>query len=262
MPTPRYQQATTFSQPERIAAALGGTSLIILGIQKKSLPGLGLAAFGGFLIYRGITGDGIRRRRSGRNVSIPYKMGIRADQSIVIAKSPDEVYQYWRNLENLPRFMRHLQSVQEVDNKHSHWVAKAPGGRSVEWKAEIINEVPGKLIGWRSLEGADVDNAGSVHFTPVAGGTEVKVSLQYNPPGGALGFLFAKVFGEEPSRQIAEDLECLKQMMENGTAFAASKQKTVPAGAKGWNRDAVGLASEESFPASDPPSWTPEALAH
>jgi uncharacterized membrane protein len=260
MPPTRHQQPKTFSRPERIAAALGGASLIVLGVEKKSLPGLGLAAFGGFLLYRGITGHSIRRPRSGRNVCIPYKAGIRADQSVLIAKSPDEVYRFWRNLENLPRFMRHLQSVQEVDNKHSHWVAKAPGGRSVEWKAEIINEVPGQLIGWRSLEGADVDNAGSVHFTPVADGTEVRVSLQYNPPGGALGVLFAKLFGEEPSRQIADDLDCLKQMMETGTATA--KQKAVPTGAKGWNRDAVGLASEESFPASDPPSWTPEALAH
>lgn len=258
----RHKHAKKFSQPERVAAALGGASLMILGMQKKSLPGLGLAAFGGFLLYRGITGQR-GRRRSGRNVSVPYESGIRVDRTIVIGKSPEEVYQYWRNLENLPRFMRHLQSVQEVDNKHSHWVAKAPAGRSVEWKAEIINEIPNKLIGWRSLEGADVDNAGSVHFAPVDGGfgTEVRVSLQYNPPGGALGALFAKLFGEEPSRQIADDLDRLKQMMENG-AISSGKQRTVPSGAKGWNRDAVGLASEESFPASDPPSWTPEALAH
>jgi uncharacterized membrane protein len=267
MKVARHKQVKSLSQAERISAILGGTSLLILGVQKlgaqkKSLPGLGLAAYGGYLMYRGIRGKSTRPR-SGRNVSIPYQTGIRADYTVVIGKNPEEVYRFWRNLENLPRFMRHLQSVQEIDNKLSHWVAKAPAGRSVEWKAEIINEVPNHLIGWRSLEGADVDNAGSVHFTPVAGGfsTEVKVSLQYNPPGGSLGVLFAKLFGEEPSQQIAADLNCLKQMLEGDTAGPV-KQRNVPSGAKGWNRDAVGLASEESFPASDPPSWTPEALAH
>jgi uncharacterized membrane protein len=212
-------------------------------------------------MYRGITG---RRngRRSGSNVSIPYRTGIHVDRTIVISRSPEEVYQFWRNLENLPRFMRHLESVQEIDNKHSHWVAKAPAGGLVEWKAEIINDLENKLIAWRSLEGADVDNAGSVHFTPASGcfGTEVKVCLQYNPPGGTLGFLFAKLFGEEPSQQIARDLERFKEIMETGSTSGPAKQPAA-AGAKGWNRDAVGLASEESFPASDPPSWTPEALA-
>ena len=132
-------QSKNLSQPERVASAVGGATLIAFGLQKKSLPGLGLAALGGVLLYRGVTGHcmgyqalGINTAhpRGGRNVSIPYKTGIRADHTVVIGKSPEEVYRFWRNLENLPRFMHHLQSVQEVDNKHSHWVAKAPGGRS------------------------------------------------------------------------------------------------------------------------------------
>jgi uncharacterized membrane protein len=267
----RHQQAKNLSQAERIASAIGGAALFAYGVQKRSLPGLGLAALGGALFYRGLTGHchayralGVNTagKRSGRNVSIPYETGIRVDHTVVIARSPDEVYQFWRNLENLPRFMGHLQSVQEIDNKHSHWVAKAPAGMTVEWKAEIINEVPNQLIGWRSLKGADVDNAGSVHFTPTGAGTRVRVSLQYNPPGGAIGSFFAKLFGEEPSQQIADDFQRLKQILEGGFASAPRKQPTPAAGAKGWNRDAVGSASEESFPASDPPSWTPEALAH
>ncbi|MGH9648661.1 MAG: hypothetical protein ACRD4E_17800, partial [Bryobacteraceae bacterium] len=148
----------------------------------------------------------------------------------------------------------------------SHWVAKAPAGRVVEWRAEIINEQENHLIAWRSLPGADVDNAGSVQFSegPNGQGTEVKVALQYNPPGGPVGAWFARLFGEEPSQQIGEDLERLKQLLEkgetaSGLAAAPIKQRS---NVRGWDRDVVGQASEESFPASDPPSWTPEALAH
>ena len=268
--TPRHQQSKNVSQPERLESIIGGGSLLAFGLQKRSLPGLGLAALGGALMYRGVTGHcnfyqtlGINSaKKRGRGTSVPYELGVRVDKTITIDKSPSEVYQFWRNLENLPRFMGHLQSVNEIDNKHSHWVAKAPAGYSVEWKAEIINEVENKLIGWRSLPGADVDNAGSVQFNSVGNGTEVKIALQYNPPGGTIGSWFAWLFGEEPSQQIEQDLSRLKQLLETGESTDPAQAKKKNPRVKGWDRDAVGLASEESFPASDPPSWTPEALAH
>jgi uncharacterized membrane protein len=114
--------------------------------------------------------------------------------------------------------MDHLESVRILDGKRSHWVAKAPLGTSVEWDAEIINEEANELIGWRSLEGADVPNAGSVRFRPAPGGrgTEVRVNLEYNPPTGKLGAAFAKLLGEEPERQVEEDLRRFKQWMEAG----------------------------------------------
>jgi uncharacterized membrane protein len=137
---------------------------------------------------------------------------------ITINKSPDEVYSFWRNFENLPRFMSHLEAVHTFGDRQSHWVAKAPGGTTAEWDAEVVDEIPGRLIAWRSLEGAEVDNSGVVRFERATGGrgTVVSVELRYNPPGGAIGAMFAKMFGQDPGQQIAHDLRSLKQILEIG----------------------------------------------
>ncbi|MBD0369793.1 MAG: SRPBCC family protein [Pyrinomonadaceae bacterium] len=139
-------------------------------------------------------------------------------KSLIINRAPEELYRFWRNFENLPRFMQHLESVQVLDERRSHWVAKAPAGTSVEWDAEITEDRPNELISWRSLEGADVDNSGTVHFTRAPGGrgTIVKVDLGYNPPGEVIGRAVAKLFGEEPGAQALESMRCLKQLMEAG----------------------------------------------
>ena len=137
---------------------------------------------------------------------MPYELGVRVDQAVTVDKPQEELYRFWRNLENLPKFMKNLHSVTEIDNKHSHWVAKGPGGTSMQWKAEIISEQENERIGWRSLPGADVANAGSVHFKPAPGGrgTLVSVELQYDPPGGNLAAIVAKWLGQDPERQIGK----------------------------------------------------------
>jgi uncharacterized membrane protein len=152
------------------------------------------------------------------NPSVPAKRGIHVTEVITVNRSADDIYQFWRDFENLPRFMRHLESVHVSDELHSYWRAKAPAGMTVGWDAEIIDDTPGERISWRSMEGADVPNAGSVRFKPAPGdrGTVVTVQIEYMPPGGAIGAAIAKLFGEEPSQQVRDDLRLFKQVMETG----------------------------------------------
>lgn len=138
--------------------------------------------------------------------------------SVTVNKDPDEVYAFWRDLENLPTFMLHLKDVSEDGDGRSHWVANAPVRRQVRWDAEITGDEPGRRISWKSLPGAAVDNSGTVHFAPAPGnrGTEVRVALHYDVPGGRIGRIAAKLLGEEPEQQVRDDLRRFKQVMETG----------------------------------------------
>jgi uncharacterized membrane protein len=143
---------------------------------------------------------------------------VHVETSITIDKSPAELFSYWRNFNNLPRFMRNLVSVSDLDNGKSHWVAQTTGGIKVEWDAEIFNEIPNQLIAWRSVDSADVNNAGSVRFEEAPGGrgTYVHVTMNYNPPAGKVGAKVAEFLGAEPTQLIREDLRRLKQVLEAG----------------------------------------------
>jgi uncharacterized membrane protein len=143
---------------------------------------------------------------------------MRVKKVVTVDSSPQELYSFWHNFENLPRFMRHLEAVQVTGEGRSHWKGKAPAGQTVEWDAEVTEDEPNRLIGWHSLEGADVQNSGTVRFTPATGGrgTWVQVDLDYDPPGGKAGALVAKIFGEEPEKQLYDDLRAFKQVMELG----------------------------------------------
>jgi uncharacterized membrane protein len=143
---------------------------------------------------------------------------LHVEASITVNRPPEEVYRFWREVEKLPDFMYHLESVRVNGARTSHWTAKAPAGRTVEWDAEIVEDVPNELIRWRSAPGARVKNAGVVRFATAPGGrgTEVRVELAYMPPAGALGAAVAKLFGEEPEQQVRDDLRRFKQVIETG----------------------------------------------
>ena len=138
--------------------------------------------------------------------------------AVTIRRPRADVYAFWRDFENLPSFMIHLESVQPTGDRHSHWVATAPAGRIVEWDAEIVDERPDELIAWRSLAGSDVANEGAVRFVdaPREQGTEIHVELRYDAPAGTAGDLLAKLFGEQPEQQVKDDLRRAKQVLETG----------------------------------------------
>ncbi|WP_043800460.1 SRPBCC family protein [Deinococcus gobiensis] len=215
------QDSKGMDQQRLIGGAAGG-ALVLLGLRKKGVLGLGIAAVGGYLAYRAATGNDPVMKAAGLGGGPVSSKPIFVEHSVVIDRAPQQVYDYWRKLDNLPRIMSHLEEVTQLDAKRSRWVAKAPLGTHVEWEAEIVNDKPGERIGWHSLPGATVDNAGSVQFEGLPGGnsTRVHVALSYRPPAGPLGAAVAKLFGEEPSQQIAEDLQKFKQSFEGSSPRA------------------------------------------
>lgn len=159
-----------------------------------------------------------RKRVSPSRIVVRGDKGVKVTRAVTIRRPADELFAFWRNLENLTRVIKHPVTIQRVSDLASHWSVSAPGDRMVEWDAVIINEDPGRLIAWRSREDAEVPNAGTVRFHPAPGdeGTEVTVSLEYNPPAGKLGALLAKLSGDEPAQQVGEALRRLKALMEAG----------------------------------------------
>ena len=206
---------------ERIASAIGGGALLGYAIKNRSKGGIALGLLGAGLLYRGATGQCEAYRAFGVNTADggeEVARDVHLEKSITINRSPEELYKFWRDFENLPRFMENLESVTKLDDQRSHWVALGPGGKEIEWDAEIYNEKEGELIAWRSLPGSDLTNAGSVHFEPAPDGrgTYLKVTLNYNPPGGKAAALFAKLFGQEPGQLVEHNLKRLKQFIETG----------------------------------------------
>jgi uncharacterized membrane protein len=214
---------TNVGDTERLVCGLVGGAISVLGITGRG-PGLVSMLVGGSLLWRGVTGHCSGYQALGINTAvsdqaaIPAGHGVKIEEAIVVNKPVAEVYRAWRKFDQLPRFMTHLKEVRDLGNGKSHWVAKAPLGMSVEWDAEIITERENELIGWKSLDGADVDTAGSVHFWPAPGttGTKVTVILKYNPPAGSVGAAVARWLGEAPEQQVRDDLRRFKELMEGG----------------------------------------------
>jgi uncharacterized membrane protein len=165
--------------------------------------------------------------------------GVVVKKTILINRSPQELYRHWRDFQALPRFMKNLESVEVITDKRSHWVAKGPAGKRVKWDAEIIEDRANEFIAWRSLDGADLENSGWVRFEPAAGGrgTLVKVEMQYRPPAGNVGATVAKLFGRAPEQEVEEDLRRFKQVMETGEIITTHGQPAGRSSSTSWKYD-------------------------
>jgi len=160
-------------------------------------------------------------KNSETGMGVERKDGVQVETEVVVNRSAQELYRFWRNLENLPRFMHHLKSVRVLDDKHSHWVVRGPLGKEVQWEAEIVNDVPNERIGWQSLPDSHVRNAGSVQFIPSGNNrTLVRVVLRYDPPAGKLGEVVSKLLGENPGHEVEEDLKRLQSELERAGSTA------------------------------------------
>lgn len=202
----RVNQRKGASKALRIPLIAGGATLAALGIKRRSPLGIAMAAGGGLLVLRGITAKGAWASTL-----------ISVRRAITIDKTPEELYRFWRDFENLPRFMRHLHSVRGEGGR-LHWESSGPLGKHFSWQAEITEDRENELISWRSLPGSQIENQGSVRFqaAPQGRGSEMQVELVYRPPAGRIGAAFASLFGEEPEQQIREDLRRFKELMEAG----------------------------------------------
>ena len=222
----RPQSDVSVRQLENWAALSSGALLLLFGATRRNRAGLYLAIASAPLLYRGLTGGWPVENlpSADTRVALSGDRGLRVREAIRLEAALEDVYRFWRQLDNLPRFMSYLDSVAESADGRSHWIARGPGDIRVEWDAEIINEVENTVLAWRSLPDSDIVTAGSVNFDRVRGGrsTQLTVNLQYAPPAGRSGAAVAWLFGRAPSQTIREDLRRLKQLLEAGEIAQAT----------------------------------------
>lgn len=214
----------------RWGAMIGGGAVALLGLSRRSKSGVALAAAGGILAYGGATLN-------------PDQQEFHAESSFAIECSPEKAFQFWRNFENLPRFMRNLESVKVVDDRRSEWNAVGRFGKPIRWLAEIVEEKPNEWIVWRSLPDSDLDCRGSVHFLPEVGnrGTVVTAAMQYSPLAGAVGKAVAIMLAKDPTFMLREDLRRFKALMEAGEVPNIEGQSH-------GRRSALGKAIKAAYP--------------
>jgi uncharacterized membrane protein len=212
-------------ESERLASNIGGGVLIAAGLWRGGLGGLTLAGLGGLLLYRGATGrcplyqaiGADTAREDATEYGVAAQAGVRVEESITISRPARELYDFWRDHANLPKFMPNIESVTSPDDAHSHWTMSTPLGLTLEWDAAIHTDEPGRMFSWAST-GGQMGTAGSVHFDPAPAdrGTVVRLNQKYDPPMGQIGVGLARLMGMSPAGMTRETLRRFKQLMETG----------------------------------------------
>ena len=217
---------------ERALSAVGGGALALLALRRRGASGVAMGLAGAELLRRGVTGHcrvydalGVSTARdssarddvTSRAATVNARKAVKVEHSIVVHRPAGDLYRMWRDFSQLPRFMRHLESVRCSDDRHSHWIGRLPGGKHIEWDAEIVNDIPETLIAWKTIVVPDVAHAGSVHFTPAQGdSTEVRVVFDYEPPAARTIGIIAEHLGLTPETLVSEELERFKETAESG----------------------------------------------
>src|SRR5512146_360066 len=208
---------------------IAGLSVALARRDRRGRAAGALAAVAGVTALDILAAVRLTGGRVGRAVpGVAGRTDIYLERSIAVSKSPEECYRFWRSFENLPRFMQSLESVRQLDERRSRWVAKGPMAARLEWTSEITADRPGEELAWRTLDDSGAANAGSVKFeaAPAGRGTIVRVSLHYSPLGGALGAGLVRLLGHDPQSRIREDLRRFKQVMETGEIPTTRGQPT------------------------------------
>ena len=224
--------AVNVGQTERMVSVGLGAFLLSSGLNNLTshpIRGLVRTIIGGALLYRGVSGNCPMYSALGKTKGVSHTQAINIRTGLIVNKPKDEVYAFWRKLENLPLFMKHLASVTEIDSKHSHWEADIPGGIGrIKWNAEIVKEEEGSLIGWQSIPNSTINNAGKVSFREALGGqgTELEVVITYHPPAGELGAGIAKSLNPVLEKMIRQDIMNFKDYIETKHQSAASNYST------------------------------------
>jgi uncharacterized membrane protein len=215
---PNLRRTLDLGQPERLAATAAGGLLLLFGLRNPTPANLLLGTLGAGLLYQGAAGRNIVESIRQGQPLVADPNGVRIKKSLTINRPPDEVYAFWRDLENLARYMKNVRSVQRHGGGRSHWVARGPRGMVLKWDAQITVDRPNAMIAWQTLPGGSIEHRGYVKFVPAPGGrgTEVHVALEYQPPGGELGKLFGALLGSVAEQQIQEQIRNFKQILEAG----------------------------------------------
>ena len=232
----------------QLAPLVVGGALAAFGIRRGGWVGYGLALAGLGVMQQAFSGKPAIAQWAGFGADHDSR-AVTVTHTVTINKPAEDLYRFWRNFANLPRFMNHIERVDIIDDRRSHWVAKAPAGLRVEWEAEVTDEQEGRRIAWRAMENADVPNWGHVEFRPAPGGrgTEVHAVIRYEPPAGALGRAVARILGEEPQVQMREDLNRFKRLMETGEAGTGDSATSARAGSSMTGASASGSTSGSSL---------------
>lgn len=225
----------------QMAPLVVGGLMAALGVRRGGWLGYGIALAGLGVIQQAFSGKPDIAQWVGMGGSVDHESrATTVSHTVTINRSAEDLYSFWRDFSNLPQFMNHIERIEVIDDRNSHWVAKAPAGLRVSWDAQVTDDQPNRRLAWRAIEGSDVPNWGHVEFRPAPGGrgTELHAVIRYEPPGGALGRAVAKLLGEEPQQQMVDDLNRFKRMME--TTGAGSGSSSSSTSSMGGSTSSVG----------------------